>query len=238
MDFKDQRVLVVGGSSGIGRATAELLSQTGAEVVVAGRSADRLGEVAARSAIRTERVDAMDRAALDELFARLAPVDHLVVCVSGGEGAGPFAGLDLDAVRRAFAAKTFAQLEVVQAALPAMRASGSITLVTAGSAQAALPGTVGLAAVNGALEAAVRPLAAELAPIRVNAVSPGVVNTAWWESMPPAQRAAFFTEFASRTPLGRVAEPEEVARAVMLLIGSTFVTGHTLVADGGLHLAR
>jgi NAD(P)-dependent dehydrogenase (short-subunit alcohol dehydrogenase family) len=238
VDFKDQRVLIVGGSSGIGRATAELLSRNGAEVVVTGRSADKLEEVAATSAIRGEQVDATDRPGLDALFARLGTIDHLVVCVSGGEGAGPFATLDLDAVRRAFAAKTFTQLEVVQAALPTLRPEGSITLITAGSAQAALPGTVGLAAVNGALEAAVRPLATELAPARVNAVSPGVVNTAWWESMPPAQRSAFFTEFASHTPLGRIAEPEEVAATVLLLIGSTFVTGHVIVADGGLHLAR
>jgi NAD(P)-dependent dehydrogenase (short-subunit alcohol dehydrogenase family) len=238
MDLKDQRVLVVGGSSGIGRATAELLSQNGADVVVTGRSADKLREIAAESAVRAEQVDATDRSALDALFARLGPIDHLVVCVSGGEGAGPFASLDLDAVRRAFAAKTFTQLEVVQAALPALRPAGSITLITAGSAQAALPGTAGLAAVNGALEAAIRPLATELAPARVNAVSPGVVNTGWWDSMPPEQRSAFFTEFASRTPLGRIAEPGEVAATVMLLIGSTFVTGHVIVADGGLHLAR
>ena len=158
MDFKDQRVLVVGGSSGIGRATAELLSQNGAEVVVTGRSADKLREVAAVSAIRVEQVNATDRSALDGLFARLGSIDHLVVCVSGGEGAGPFASLDLDAVRRAFAAKTFIQLEVVQAALPTLRPTGSITLITAGSAQAALPGTVGLAAVNGAPSLAAGPI--------------------------------------------------------------------------------
>jgi NAD(P)-dependent dehydrogenase (short-subunit alcohol dehydrogenase family) len=235
MDFKNERVIVIGGSSGIGRSTAELLSEQGADVVVTGRSAAKLAEF---TAIRAEQVDATDRAALDGLFARLGPFDHLVVSVSGGEGAGPFRELDLDAVRRAFAGKTFAQLEVVQAALPTLRAPGSVTLITAGSAQAALPGTVGLAAVNGALEAAIRPLAGELAPIRVNAVSPGVVDTAWWDAMPAAQRSAFFDDLSARIPLGRVARPQEVAATIMLLIGSTYVTGQVLVADGGLHLAR
>jgi NAD(P)-dependent dehydrogenase (short-subunit alcohol dehydrogenase family) len=238
MDFKDQRVIVTGGSSGIGRAAAELLREQGAEVIVTGRSPDKLAAFATMPEIRTEQVDASDRAALDTLFARLGPFDHLVVCVSGGEGAGPFATLNLDAVRRAFAAKTFAQLEIVQAALPTIRPTGSVTLITAGSAQAALPGTVGLAAVNGALEAAIGPLASELAPVRVNAVSPGVVDTAWWDSMPPAQRSEFFADLAGRTPLARIAQPHEIAASIMLLIGSTYVTGHVLVADGGLHLAR
>ncbi len=133
--------------------------------------------VAALPAVRGEQVDATDRGQLDALFDRLGEIDHLVVCVSGGAGAGPFAALDLMVLRRAFAAKTFAQLEAVQAALSHLTRAGSVTLVTAASAQAAFPGTAGLAAVNGALEAAVRPLAAELAPLRVNAVSPGVVDT-------------------------------------------------------------
>lgn len=238
MDLKGQRIIVMGGSSGIGRATAELLHQQGAEVIVTGRSAEKLTTFAAMAPLRAVQVDATDRTALDSLFAEIGPIDHLVVCVSGGEGAGPFASLDLDSVRRAFAAKTFAQLEVVQAALPTLRSSGSVTLITAGSAQAALPGTVGLAAVNGALEAAIRPLATELAPVRVNAVSPGVVDTAWWGSMPPEQRSAFFADLTSRLPLAHIAHPDEIAATIMLLIGSTYVTGQVIAADGGLHLAR
>jgi NAD(P)-dependent dehydrogenase (short-subunit alcohol dehydrogenase family) len=239
MELAGERIIIMGGSSGIGRATATLLAGQGAEVVVTGRSAQKLADVAAAvPALRTEQVDATDRSALETLFARLGPFDHLVVCVSGGEGAGPFATLDLAALRRAFVAKTFAQLEILQAALPTLRGTGSATLVSAASAQAALPGTVGLAAVNGALEAAVRPLAAELAPLRVNAISPGVVDTAWWDAMPPQQRTAFFTELAARVPVGRIAAPQDIAVTIALLITGRYVTGHTVVADGGLHLAR
>jgi NAD(P)-dependent dehydrogenase (short-subunit alcohol dehydrogenase family) len=226
MDLTNERVIIMGGTSGIGRATATLLAGMGADVTAAGRSA------------KDDQADATDRRSLEAFFARKEAFDHLVVCVSGGEGAGPFATVDLDAISRGFTAKTLAQLATVQAALPFLRAGGSVTLVTAASAQGAMPGTVGLAAINGALEAAVRPLAAELAPVRVNAISPGVVDTDWWAGMPSADREAFFADTAGRTPLGRVASPDDIAATIALVVTSPYVTGQVIVADGGLTLAR
>ena len=102
----------------------------------------------------------------------------LVLAFSGAAGAGPIRELDLEELRAGLEGKTLPYIACVQAALPKMTNNGSITMVTAGSAQSALPGTAGLAAVNGALEAAIRPLALELAPIRINAVSPGVIDSA------------------------------------------------------------
>lgn len=239
MDLAGQRIVVVGGSSGIGRAAATLFVEQGADVVVAARSAEKLADLAAAvPGLATEQVDATDRRSLDAMFARLGPFDHLVVCFSSGGGSGPFASLDLDALHRAFTGKTLSHLATVQASLPTLRRGGSVTLVTAASAQSALPGTVGLASVNGALEAAVRPLATELAPTRVNAVSPGLVETPLWDGMPPSARAGFFKDVAGRTPAGRVARPDEIAVTLAMLVMSSFVTGHVVVADGGLHLAR
>jgi NAD(P)-dependent dehydrogenase (short-subunit alcohol dehydrogenase family) len=111
------------------------------------------------------------------LFAAIGPFDHLVLSLSGGGGGGPFAQLELAHLRRAFDAKFWAYLSTLQAALPTLRADGSATLVTAGSARSAIPATAGLAAINGALEAIIRPLAVELAPRRINAVSPGIIDT-------------------------------------------------------------
>lgn len=114
--------------------------------------------------------------------------------------------------------------------------AGSITLVTAGSAQSALPGTAGLAAVNGALEAAVAPLAAELAPRRVNAVSPGVIETGWWDELPDDARQEAFTSFAQRALVRRNGRPQDVAHAIVALIENRFITGVVLPCDGGLRL--
>src|SRR5262249_3698954 len=113
----------------------------------------------------------------------------------------------------------------------------SITLVTSSSARAAVPGTAGLAAVNGALTAMVGPLAAELAPLRVNAVAPGVIRTPWWDSTPFEQREAAFAGVAATMPAGRVGEPEEVAEAILFLATNGYVTGTVLDCAGGGHLA-
>lgn len=123
--------------------------------------------------------------------------------------------------------KLLAYLSVVQAALPRLRADGSVTFIGAGSAEAALPATAGLAAV--------RPLAVELAPLRVNAVAPGVIQTPWWDGMPEPVREGVFAS-AAACPAGRAGIPDDVAAAVALLIGSCYITGAVIPCDGGLRL--
>src|SRR5581483_8821614 len=183
----NSHVVVLGGTSGIGLATAQAALDAGARVTVAGRDAQRLGAALDRlgESARGERLDATDRAALDRFVADLGEVDHLVLAFSGAAGAGPFASLDIGDVRRGLEAKLLPQLSAAQAALPVLSAKGSLLFIAAGSAHAALPGTAGLAAINGALAAAVPPLARELAPRRVNAVSPGVIDTPWWDWLAP-----------------------------------------------------
>ncbi|MEU6556895.1 SDR family oxidoreductase [Streptomyces sp. NPDC046915] len=237
--FAGQRVAVMGGSSGIGEAAAAAFAADGAEVVITGRDQERLDAAATRIGGKTSahRLDAADRAAVDAFFAQSGPVDHLVLALSGAKGGGPFAALDLAELAEGFDGKFWPHLRVLQAALPRLRADGSVTLITAASARAAMPGTAGLAAINGALEAMVPPLAVELAPLRVNAVSPGVVDTPWWDAMPAEQRQATFDALAAATPVGRVGRPEDIARAVHMLAANTFVTGVVLEATGGVNLA-
>ncbi|MGW1179292.1 SDR family oxidoreductase [Kitasatospora sp. NPDC002543] len=236
--FAGQRVVVMGGSSGIGEAAASAFAADGAEVVVTGRDRDRLDAAVARIGGKSSghRLDAADPAALAEFFAGTGTVDHLVVAVSGAAGAGPFARLDLAELATGFDAKFWPQVRVLQAALPHLREDGSVTLITAASARAAFPGTAGLAAINGALEAMVPPLAVELAPLRVNAVSPGVIDTPWWDRVPADQRAALFQGLAATTPAGRVGRAEDVARAIHMLAANTFVTGVVFDCTGGANL--
>lgn len=234
-----QRAIVMGGSSGVGLATATALCESGLEVVVTGRDEAKLE--AARQTLgpqgRAERVDATSEEEVRAFFERAGSFDHLVLSVSGAKGAGPFADLDLHELRAGFDAKFWAQVGTAQAALKTLRSGGSITFVTAISARMANPGTAGLAAINGALEAMVRPLAKELKPTRVNAVSPGVIDTPWWHRLPAEQRQAVFDRYANLAPVGRVGRAEDVADAILFLVKNGFVTGTVLECDGGLHLA-
>jgi NAD(P)-dependent dehydrogenase (short-subunit alcohol dehydrogenase family) len=236
--MRDRHVAVIGGSGGIGLETARLLVEKQARVTIGGRSRDRLdaavkqlgGEVTA-VAVDAEQVDS-----LREFFVEAGPITDLVVTVTRRGGAGPADQLAEADLLGAFAGKTVAHLRAVGLALPTLAADGSITLVTAGSAQSALPGTAGLAAVNGALEAAVPPLAAELAPRRVNAVSPGVIETEWWDELPDEARREAFATFAQRALVRRNGQPEDVAQAILAVVENGFITGVVLPCDGGLRL--
>ncbi|MFC0600391.1 SDR family oxidoreductase [Streptomyces palmae] len=236
--FTGQRVVVMGGSSGVGESAAAAFAADGAEVVITGRNQDRLDAALARIGGKTTgyRMDATDQGAIDAFFAQSGTVDHLVVAVTGAAGGGPFAELDMKELAAGFDAKFWPQVRILKAALPHLRQDGSVTLITASSARAAFPGTAGLAALNGALEAMVPPLAVELAPLRINAVSPGVIDTPWWDRVPAEQRQALFDGVAAITPVGRVGQSEDVARAIHMMAANSFITGVVLDCTGGANL--
>jgi NAD(P)-dependent dehydrogenase (short-subunit alcohol dehydrogenase family) len=229
--------LVVGGTSGIGLATARRLLDRGAFVHVVGRDQARLDALATTDpALIGHRADGADGAAITAVARAIGTIDWLVVTLSGSEGPGPIATLDLAMLRRAFDAKFWGHLTTIQATLPHLAQDGSITLLGAITARTAMPGTAGIAAVNGAVEALVRPLAAELAPIRVNGVSPGLVDTPWWSGLPADAREAYFAQAAAALPTGRVATADDVAETVVLAATNPNLTGTIIESDGGARL--
>ncbi|GGF30265.1 SDR family oxidoreductase [Subtercola lobariae] len=233
-----RHVAILGGSAGIGLATARLLSDRGDRVSIGGRNAVRLNAATAQlgSFATGIEVDAESVDSLRHFFAAAGALTDLVVTVTRRGGFGPFADLaDTDLIG-AFVGKPVAHLHTAALSLPTLAEQGSITFVSAGSAQSAMPGTAALAAVNGAIESAVPPLATELAPRRVNAVSPGVIETEWWSELDDDARDSTLAEFAKRAPVGRNGQPEDIAQAIVALIDNTFLTGVVLPCDGGLRL--
>jgi NAD(P)-dependent dehydrogenase (short-subunit alcohol dehydrogenase family) len=236
-----ERVVIVGGTSGIGLATAERLAgdvHPAYQVVVTGRDQGRLDAAVKRLGENATgaRVDATDEAATMEFFRGLEHVDHVVITVTRSGGVGSLVELTADDFRAAADGKLVAHATTARAASKVLRKDGSITFVSAASAGGAYPGTAGLAAVNAGVEAMVPVLAVEWKPLRVNAVSPGVVATPWWGWLPAADRQRTFDGFAAATPVGRVGQADDIASAIAFVIGNTYVDGIVLRVDGGARL--
>ena len=230
-------VVVIGGSSGIGLAVARRSLADGATVVIAGRSRERL-EAARAELGRPGRLDAVvadigDRAQVATLFEHAVTVRHLVV-TAADLPYGPVTALTDESIMRAVRSKFLGPIYAAQHAAPRMTAGASITFTSGIAACRPAPGGALAAIANGALESMVRAFALELAPIRVNAVSPGWVDTPLWDQLAtPDAKQARLSQMAARLPARRLAGPADIANAVSYLLGDDFVTGTVLHAEGG-----
>ena len=233
MTLRDARVLVVGGTSGIGLATALAFRDAGARVVVAGRSSE--GVARARSAepeLEARQLDMTSGPALRSVLDELGTLDHLVVTAADAL-AGRLADLDERRALRFVESKLWGPCRVIRAALPHLSGDGSITLFSGVASRRASPGFALGSAINAAVEALAPSLAAELSPIRVNAVSPGVIDTPVWTERLAELGADVFGNVVPRLPVPRAGRAEEVAAAVLFLVESPYVTGTVLTIDGG-----
>ncbi|MFW5955151.1 MAG: SDR family oxidoreductase [Rhodothermales bacterium] len=221
-----QRVFVIGGSSGIGRATAAAAAASGAEVVIIGRNEGRVQEAAASIPSADGLVvDVRDIRALDACLEEKRPIDHLVFSAAELTSA-PFAEIDIAEAKRMFDVKFWGAFAAVQSAARFLPEGGSATLFSGVAARHPIEGLSVVAAINGAIEALVRALAMELSPRRVNAVSPGFIDS---HGIDDAQRA----QLVKRLPARRVGTPGDVAHAVLMLMKNPYVTGTVLSVDGG-----
>ncbi len=229
--------LVIGGTSGVGLAVAQQLSRRGDAVHIAGRGQDRMTEaVAAIEHAHGHVLDAGSSEAVRQVAASIAPIQYLVITLSGSGGSGPLAELTVDDLRRAFDEKYWPTVTAIKASLPYLAEDASVTLVGAVTARTAMPGTAGIGSLNAAVEGLVQPLAAELAPIRVNAVSPGYIDTPWWDGLAREDRAAFFDNAAAALPTRRIATAPDIAEAILLLATNPNFTGTVIETDGGARL--
>lgn len=234
-----EQVLVIGGTSGMGEATSRILAEKGFRVTLTGRTLETVQKAVARlnlSVIQGRVLDFTSDAGVVELFQSVASVDHLVLVGSGAPRRGRLDEVTPDDARLAWDEKFVGYLRCVQAALPRWSGTGSLTVVTGGAARAAVPGTSLVAAVNGALQTWALTLAKELAPRRVNVVSPGIIDTPLHDWLAPEVRSARFAAIAASLPVGRMGTSDDVGRAIASLVENSFITGAVLDVDGGIRL--
>jgi NAD(P)-dependent dehydrogenase (short-subunit alcohol dehydrogenase family) len=235
MALTGQRVVIVGGSSGMGLATAHAAVAAGAVVTIASSNQARLNSALAGlpDSCGGFLVDIRNDADVGALFAHVGRFDHLVVTAADTPGQRPLRDLALDEARRAFDVRIWGAVSAIKHAVPRVNAGGSIVLTSGTIGVRPAPGAALAAAGAGAIEGLTRGLAVELAPVRVNAVRPGVIRTPMWDQIPEQQRETLFTTLAQRTLTKTIGEADHIAATHVYLMENPFVTGTVLTVDGG-----
>jgi NAD(P)-dependent dehydrogenase (short-subunit alcohol dehydrogenase family) len=230
MDVTGKKAVIFGGTSGIGLATAKRLVALGAEVIAISRNPDKAGDVPA--GITLKKCDVLDRDALQGLLKECAPYDILVSAATGGSRAiGPFLEMDMDGYKASFD-KLWGYANVVRFGAEHLSNDGSIVLVSGAPARKTRPGQAAIGSVGGAVEALVRAITPEIAPKRINVVSPGMIDT----PMVAAQgdeRSAFYAKATAGNIIPRAGTADEVTHGIIFMIQNDFVTGTTIDVDGG-----
>ena len=230
--LQDKTVLVVGRGGGLACAVALLARSEGARVVGAGRDKAKLATAYDDSGISAEVVDITDDESIAALADRLGPVDH-VVSTASARARGELPDLQRENLRLSFDTKVIGPTMLAKYFAPQMNPGGSFVLFSGVHAFKLSVGYLGVGITNGAVDFLTRWLAVELAPIRVNCVSPGVIDTGAWESLGEERKREYFEHISSRNPAGRIGTPDDIAGAVLFAMTNTFLTGVTLKVDGG-----
>lgn len=234
MTLDGKRIVILGGSSGIGLATAKAAQAEGARIVITGRSADRLKRARAELGgdAQEVRLDVVDERGTRRFFSEIEPFDHLFM-TAGTLVSDPQLTSEVVALRPAMDTRFLGALYAVKYGASKIASDGSITFMSGTSGRKPLPGISIASASCGAIEAFARALAVDLAPIRVNAITPGLVDTPLLEEFLGERREAILKAAAESLPVKRVGTAEDVAEAVLFLMKNRYVTGISLVIDGG-----
>jgi NAD(P)-dependent dehydrogenase (short-subunit alcohol dehydrogenase family) len=235
MELTNKRIIIIGGTQGIGLATARLAMDKQASVLIAGRKIEKAAKAKTLLGdVQTAILDAADEEQVKKFFTETSSFDHLVITAAGA-AAGSLREISIDKAKDFFNSKLWLQTQVVKYALEKISQQGSIVLFSGIVSRKAMPGQLPFTGVAGAIESIGRMLAKELAPIRVNVVTPGVINTpAWNEILPENDIRQYFQDLAGRLPIPRIGRAEDVAKGVIFLLENTYCTGTVLDIDGGL----
>jgi len=232
--LNNKRIVILGGTAGIGRAVAEQAADQGARVVIVSSRAGRVQETVSRVAhAEGHVVDLRSEERVHELFERLGAIDHLVYTAGEELLMAPLAQLDLKAARQFFELRFWCALSAVRSAHPHLARDGSIVLTSGTAGLRPHPGFAVAGSLCGAVVALTRTLAVELAPVRVNVVIPGFVDTGLWSNVPEAARDEMFAQAAAKLPVGRIGHPADVAEHYLGFMRGSYTTGQSLVVDGG-----
>ena len=230
MDINGKKAIVFGGTSGIGLSATQMLSDKGAHVVALSRNPEKLQNVPKN--VVTKKMNVLDRDALEQFFQEVGEYDILVNSATGGARAvGPFLSMDLDGYRASFD-KLWGYTNVVRYGTKYLKNNGNIVLVSGSPARKCRPGQIAISSVGGAVEAFARGIAPEIAPKRINIVSPGIIDT----PMSPLQgkeREDYYKNTTNNNLIPRAGTPDEVATGIIFAIENEFITGTTIDIDGG-----
>jgi NAD(P)-dependent dehydrogenase (short-subunit alcohol dehydrogenase family) len=230
--LRDKTVVVVGRGSGIARAVTLLARSEGARVIAAGRDQAKLASAYDDSGISAETVDITDDESIAALADRVGAVDH-VVSTASARARGNLADLQRDNLRQSFDTKVIGPTMLAKYFAPRINPGGSFVLFSGVHAFKLNVGYLGVGITNGAVDFLTRWLAVELAPIRVNAISPGVIDTGAWDAMGEDGKRDYFKHIAAKNPAGRIGTTDDIASAVLFAMTNSFMTGVTLKVDGG-----
>ena len=230
MDINGKKAIVFGGTSGIGLPTTQMLSDKGAHVIALSRNPDKFKNVPQN--VTTKKMNVLDRDALEKFFQEVGEYDILVNSATGGARAvGPFLSMDLDGYKASFD-KLWGYTNVVRYGTKYLKDNGNIVLVSGSPARKCRPGQIAISSVGGAVEAFARGIAPEIAPKRINIVSPGIIDT----PMSPLQgkeREDYYKNTTNNNLIPRAGTPDEVATGIIFAIENEFITGTTIDIDGG-----
>ena len=230
MDINGKKAIVFGGTSGIGLSATQMLSDKGAHVIALSRNPDKLKTVPKN--VTTKKMNVLDRDALEKFFQEVGEYDILVNSATGGARAvGPFLSMDLDGYKASFD-KLWGYTNVVRYGTKSLKDNGNIVLVSGSPARKCRPGQIAISSVGGAVEAFARGIAPEIAPKRINIVSPGIIDT----PMSPLQgkeREDYYKNTTNNNLIPRAGTPDEVATGIIFAIENEFITGTTIDIDGG-----